>query len=108
MVYGFVTQVHALQFEWAWQNPARSLKTSHLHSAWKKRKLTGAKAQVRPSGAGSHRARSWRRCTAATAAGDLQQPPAARLRLTCAVAAAPRSPAAGLMEHMRPEQWWHV
>jgi hypothetical protein len=45
VVYGFVTRVHAqLRFRWAGRRPAPLSQDQHLHAAWKKRKLTGAKA----------------------------------------------------------------
>jgi hypothetical protein len=43
-----VLQNHALQFEWAWQHPQRSVRTRELHAQWQKQCFTGARKQVSP------------------------------------------------------------
>eukprot|EP00892_Ulva_mutabilis_P009268 jgi/Ulvmu1/6713/UM030_0046.1 len=47
VVYGFASQRHALQFEWAWQHPEKSHLCKPIYAEWQKRGLRSADAQVK-------------------------------------------------------------
>jgi hypothetical protein len=46
VVYGFPTQVQALQFEWAWQHPEKSKAVRAVAAALKKHQKTGTAGKV--------------------------------------------------------------
>ncbi len=47
VLYGFTTQVQALQFEWAWQHPEKSKAARVVAAGMKKSQRYGAKGKVR-------------------------------------------------------------
>jgi structure-specific endonuclease subunit SLX1 len=47
VVYGFPTQVQALQFEWAWQHPDKSRAVREVAAGLKKHQKYGTGGKVR-------------------------------------------------------------
>jgi len=52
VVYGFPTQVQALQFEWAWQHPDKSKAVRAVAAGLKKHQKYGTAGKVRGVGGG--------------------------------------------------------
>jgi structure-specific endonuclease subunit SLX1 len=52
VVYGFPTQVQALQFEWAWQHPEKSKAARPVAAALKKHQKYGPAGKVGWGGGG--------------------------------------------------------
>lgn len=49
VVYGFTTQVQALQFEWAWQHPERSKAVRAVAAGLKSHQKYGTAGKVGPA-----------------------------------------------------------